>query len=147
MNPFKMPPFWFLLATLSQFGIAWASALPAYSLFRVAAGYGLIVVGVALVLGTWVSFRKWQTPICPFTEPTHLITDGLFRYSRNPLYLGEVVMLIGLSALHGNWATLIPVLVFFVVIQIVFVRPEEKTLLAEYGDSFEDYRKKVRAWI
>lgn len=142
-----MPPFWFLLATLAQFGIAWVSTLPAFSLLRLIGGYTLIAGGIALVLGTWVSFRKWQTPICPFTEPTHLITDGLFRYSRNPLYLGEVVLLLGLSALHGNWATLLPIPVFIVILQYGFIRYEECTLQQHDSDAFKDYRSRVRMWL
>ena len=147
MNPLKMPPFWFLLATLSQFGIAWASSLASFSGARMVVGYALILVGAGLVLGTCVSFRKWKTPICPFTEPTHLITDGLFRYSRNPLYLGEVVMLLGLSALHGSWATLMPIPLFIAVLSFVFIRSEERSLADHYGEKFIQYRESVRMWI
>lgn len=142
-----MPPFWFLLATLAQFSIAWVSPLAAFSLLRASLGYALIVAGLSLVLGAWASFRKWQTPICPFTEPNHLITDGLFRYSRNPLYLGEVVMLLGLSALHGSLATMIPIAGFIVIVLYVFIRPEERTLEQHYGDAFTSYRNHVRMWI
>ena len=147
MNPFKLPPFWFLLATVGQFGIAWYSKVPAYSGVRIVLGYIMIGIGVVLVLATWRAFRKWETPICPFNEPNHMITDGPFLISRNPLYLGEVVMLVGLAFLHGVWQAFVTVPLFILVIEWIFIRHEEATLRAKYGAEFKAYALKVRKWI
>ncbi|NBB78495.1 MAG: DUF1295 domain-containing protein, partial [Verrucomicrobia bacterium] len=129
----RLPPFWFLLAVLAQFILAWhapgAAAPPPLSLV----GWLLLLGGIALVLATAERFRKWRTPITPFNEPKHCITDGVFRYSRNPLYLGEVVMLLGLAALLGTWQALLPIPVFAALIHLRFIRPEEQFLRRHFG--------------
>lgn len=147
MNSFKAPPFWFLLATLAQFGIAWYARMPPYSEARSILGYIIIGFGVVLVLTTRRSFRNWKTPICPFGEPKRMIKDGPFYFSRNPLYLGEVVMLVGFAFLHGAWQTFIPVPILVLVIDLIFIRQKERVLREKYGDAFETYAANVRKWI
>ncbi|MFP4261504.1 MAG: hypothetical protein ACLFS1_10540, partial [Opitutales bacterium] len=84
----RLPPFWFLLAVLAQFALAWHAPGSATSLPLSLPGWLLLLGGIALVLAAAGRFGKWRTPITPFKEPKHCITDGVFRYSRNPLYLG-----------------------------------------------------------
>lgn len=67
--------------------------------------------------------------------------------SRNPLYLAEVIMLVGLAFLHGAWQTFIPVPLFVLVIEWIFIRSEEAKLKAKYGEAWEAYSAKVRKWI
>ncbi|WP_309397770.1 methyltransferase family protein [Cerasicoccus maritimus] len=147
MNPLKLPPFWFLLAVLAQFGIGWLADGGADGWAWYAAGYALLAVGMFLVLGAWMSFRIHDTPICPFKQPTHLITDGVFRISRNPIYLGQVIMLLGLASLHGAWLTLLPIPLLIVILHFGFIRPEERILAQQCGPEFTAYRQRVRAWL
>jgi len=143
----RLPPFWFFLAVLAQFALAWhgpAGKVPfAFSLL----GWLLLIGGIGLVLAAARRFRKWRTPIKPFQQPKHCITDGVFRYSRNPLYLGEVVMLLGLAALLGTWLALLPIPLFMAVIQLNFIQPEERLLQEHFGRAYQTYRHRVRRWV
>lgn len=143
----RLPPFWFLLAVLTQFTLAWWSPTSVVTPLLNLVGWLLLLGGIALVLAAAERFRKWRTPIKPYQEPTHCITDGVFRYSRNPLYLGEVVMLLGLAALLGSWEALWPIPVFIAVIQWRFIRPEEQLLQKRFDTSYTSYRGRVRRWL
>ena len=143
----RLPPFWFLLAVLAQFAIAWHAPVVTAPLVLSLLGWLLLAGGIALVLAAAQRFQKWRTPIKPFQEPKHCITDGVFRYSRNPLYLGEVIMLLGLAALLGTWLALLPIPIFAAVIQRVFILPEERLLQAHFGSAYQSYRRRVRRWV
>ncbi|WP_309383584.1 methyltransferase family protein [Cerasicoccus frondis] len=147
MNPLKLPPFWFLLAVAAQFGLNWFTPQNASGWGWYAVGYLLLALGMFLVLGAWMSFRIHDTPICPFKQPTHLITDGVFRFSRNPIYLGQAFMLLGLAALHGAWVTLLPIPLLIAILHVGFIRPEERILSQQCGAEFATYRSRVRAWL
>lgn len=143
----RLPPFWFLLAVLAQFALAWDATVAAATLPFKLIGYALLIAGIALVLAAAQRFRKWRTPITPFRRPEHCITDGVFRYSRNPLYLGEVLMLLGLAALLGTARTLWPIPFFIAVIQLRFILPEERLLDKAFGETYRRYRRRVRRWV
>jgi protein-S-isoprenylcysteine O-methyltransferase Ste14 len=143
----RLPPFWFLLAVLAQFALAWHGPAGSVSVGLSLLGWLLLIGGIALVLTAAQRFQKWRTPIKPFQQPEHCITDGIFRYSRNPLYLGEVIMLLGLAALLGTWLALLPIPVFMAVIQLVFIQPEERLLQEHFGSAYQSYRHRVRRWV
>jgi len=143
----RLPPFWFLLAVLAQFALAWQAGATDTPLLLNLLGTALLFVGIALVLAAAQRFRKWRTPILPFRQPTHCITDGVFRYSRNPLYLGEVLMLLGLASLLGTGWALLPVPVFVAAIQVVFILPEERILRKKFGGQFQEYCHRTRRWV
>lgn len=143
----RLPPFWFLLAVLAQFALAWQAPTYDTPLALALLGYALLFGGIALLLAAAQRFHKWRTPIKPFQQPNHCITDGVFRYSRNPLYLGEVLMLLGLAALLGNWTALLPVPVFVSVIQWCFILPEEQILRQQFEGVYRRYQRRVRRWI
>ncbi len=147
MKLLKLPPFWFLLAVLAQFALTWNAPAAGAVGPLLTAGYGLVLGGIVLVLAAWLEFRRNETPICPFRQPSHLLTGGVFRLSRNPVYLGEVVMLLGLALLHGAWIAVLPVVFLVPVLHLIFVRPEERILRQTFGEAFETYRRRVRAWI
>jgi len=143
----RLPPFWFLLAVLAQFALAWQASVTRTPFALDLLGYALLFGGIALVLAAAGRFRKWRTPIKPFQEPAHCITDGVFRYSRNPLYFGEVCMLLGLAALLGTAWALLPVPLFAAVIQWRFILPEERILEEQFGATYRRYQRRVRRWV
>lgn len=143
----RLPPFWFLLAVLAQFALAWKAGATETPIILILLGSALLLGGIALVLAAAQRFRKWRTPILPFQQPTHCITDGVFRHSRNPLYLGEVLMLLGLAALLGTGWALLPVPVFVAAIQVIFILPEERILREIFGARFEWYCQRTRRWV
>jgi len=147
MNPLRLPPFWFLLAVGAQFALAWTERPPAENAWRVGAGAAVVALGAAAVLGAFASFVRAGTPVRPFARPERLITSGLFRFSRNPLYLGEAIMLVGLAWMLGSWGAACVAPVFAALVHALFVRPEERLLRDRFGEAFERYRRRVRPWV
>ena len=109
-------------------------------------GVPLAAAGVLLHAWAWRHFRRRGTPLDTLAEPPALVTDGPFRLSRNPMYLGGVVILSGLAALY---ATATPWLVppaFLGVASRAFVRPEERLLALRFGGAWDAYRGRVGRW-
>jgi protein-S-isoprenylcysteine O-methyltransferase Ste14 len=110
---------------------------------------GLLAVAVFLSLDyrAMVVFRKNETGIAPWHPATALVTEGPYRRTRNPMYLGMAALYAGIALGFGLlWAlALLPVVI--VVIDRVVVRREEAYLEDKYGDAYRDYRNRVRRWI
>ncbi len=92
-------------------------------------------------------FRRAKTGIVPFSKSTTLVTTGIYRYTRNPMYLGMVVFLAGLAVKLGSLGAWIPIPAFIAIVQQQFIRNEEIFLTAIYGDAFRIYQEKVRRWL
>lgn len=108
---------------------------------------GLLVPGVVLVSWSLVALVRAGTTTEHSKPTTQLVTTGPFRFSRNPVYLGIVAILIGLSLDWGNPYLLVISLAFPLVLQRWTVRPEEAYLEREFGEDFRQYRSSVRRWI
>lgn len=110
-------------------------------------GAGLMALGVLLVLLSAGLFRLRQTTLNPFGEPATVVQDGFYRFSRNPMYLGMLLVLAGEVVWLGNFLTCIFVPVFAVVMSRYHIRREEQNLDARFGEAYRAYRKRVRRWI
>lgn len=110
-------------------------------------GAPLVVAGVALAVLADREFKKARTPVRPFELSTTLVTVGPYRYSRNPMYLGMLVVLLGLFLLLGTLTPVLVIPVFFWLIETHFVQPEEKMLEIQFGDAYLDYKRQVRRWL
>ena len=106
-----------------------------------------LVLGSALNLIVDHAFKRYQTTVKPFQESSALITDGVYQFSRHPMYLGFVLILFGLSLLLGSISPYIVVMVFAILMDVVFIRVEERMLEAKFGDAWKAYKSKVRRWI
>jgi protein-S-isoprenylcysteine O-methyltransferase Ste14 len=103
--------------------------------------------GVILNLLADSSFKKARTTVKPFEISTALITTGVFQISRHPMYLGMVLILIGLAVFMGTITPFIIIAIFAVLMEMVFVRTEEKMLAQKFGPAWNIYRDKVRKWF
>ena len=92
-------------------------------------------------------FKKAGTGIMPFDEATTLVTDGFYRYTRNPMYVGMFLMLAGVAFLMGSIGAALPVLLFILIIRNNFVMGEERFLEASFGQQYIDYKSTVRRWF
>lgn len=92
-------------------------------------------------------FKKYETPIRPFETSTYLIKDGLYRYSRNPIYLSMIIVLFGGAILLGSITPFFVIPVFILFIQKVFVEKEEKFLANIFGDEYIKYKKDIKRWV
>lgn len=111
------------------------------------AGIALVLAGLFFCGAGALRIVRKRTTLEPFGEPARLITSGVFRYSRHPIYLGFALALVGVWLLLGVLSAGIPVLAFVVVVDRLFVRFEEKTLARKFGPDYEEYCRKTRRWI
>jgi len=106
-----------------------------------------VAVGIALALAAGLSLKNHRTTLKPLKKPKALVTTGVFRISRHPLYLGFVLILLGAVVLVGSATPYAVVLVFAALLDAVFVRFEEKRLEEIFGDAWRTYRMNVRRWL
>ena len=110
-------------------------------------GIALMVSGVATAFSVAARFRHSDSQINTFKTPRNLQTDGLFARSRNPIYLGMLVFLVGLAVLLKAASVWIGPLVFFLIANTWYIPVEEKNAAETFGDAYLDYKKRVRRWF
>lgn len=143
-----LPPVYFLFALIAMILLALYAPVShlIYVPLRVFGGL-LIITGFALTAGGAYTFKLAGTPVKPFEQPVRLVQDKLYRYSRNPMYLGMMIMLTGTWIMLGKLSPVIVIPVFFVIIQEGFIKYEEKFLEDRFGDEYLDYKDRVYRWI
>ena len=110
-------------------------------------GLALILIGGALAACALRQFASRKTTPQPFGVSAALVTDGVFRLSRNPMYLGILMAVAGVAALLGSAAPWLVAAGLGCALDLVFVRPEERRLDERFGDAFRRYRSRVRRWL
>lgn len=110
-------------------------------------GWLLVVAGVGLMIWASVHFHHAQTSINPFGQPGALITTGPFRHSRNPIYLGDTIVLTGLCLAWQTLPALILVPVFVRLIERRFILREEARLTASFPAGFAEYHRQTPRWL
>jgi protein-S-isoprenylcysteine O-methyltransferase Ste14 len=142
------PPHYFLLALLSMVALRrfLPYPLPVPPPFHLLA-IPILIAGLVLIVAPAAEFHRRQTAIDPFGEASVLVTDGWFRYSRNPIYLGMVIVLLATVLALRAWAPVVVVPIFVAVIQTRFIRMEERFLTQKFGESYRQYCSRVRRWI
>jgi protein-S-isoprenylcysteine O-methyltransferase Ste14 len=106
-----------------------------------------LLIGVALNIIADRDFKRYQTTVRPYEESATLLTEGVYRYSRHPMYLGFVLILLGISLLLGSISPYVVVLIFAILMEIVFIRVEEEMLSETFQEEWRQYKSKVRKWI
>jgi protein-S-isoprenylcysteine O-methyltransferase Ste14 len=105
------------------------------------------VAGFGIMMGGWGMFRRVGTDIRPTGTASTLVTNGIYGYTRNPMYLGMFVILVSLAVALGSLAFYIAALVFFLIINSVFCPYEEAGLREIFGEDYTDYTTRVRRWL
>ena len=94
-----------------------------------------------------LAFKKFNQPSAPGKPTTTIVTTGVFRYSRNPLYMGLALVLSGLGlATNILWLIILTAPMAF-MIQSVLIVPEEEYLFEKFGRTYKDYMSRVRRWL
>ncbi len=147
-NQKVMPTTYFIILLLATVGINLLYP-PVKTLYSPLMTVGLLLIVLGIVLNLWTDnfFKKAQTTVKPFDAPKVLLTSGPFRISRNPMYLGMALMLFGVSAFFGSIITLAFPIFFIVLIEVMFVRFEEKNLQRIFSSEYDEYKNKIRKWI
>ena len=112
---------------------------------------GLVIVGASILLDVWslllfFSVKTTPNPMNP-DNTRHLVTTGLYRISRNPMYLGLLVMLTGWALYLGSVSPLSALPLFVWILTRQQIEPEEMILADKFGQQYEDYKRRVRRWI
>jgi len=107
----------------------------------------LLALGIGVSVTAATSFRRAGTPVIPFERSTVVVTGGLFRVTRNPMYLGMVIGLSGAAILFGTLSAFFPIPVFVWIIQARFIRGEERFLEELFGEQYVAYKRSVRRWL
>lgn len=143
-----LPPTLFLLSLLAMAILAWLAPVLRVLVFPFNL-IGLAPLAAGLAMAIWGSrrFRRAGTEIRTFDAPTRLVTDGLFRVTRNPMYLGFVVALVGVWALFGSLGPGFVVVGFVAINQRVYVPFEERAMRASFGSAYEAYCATTRRWL
>ncbi|MEO0997226.1 MAG: isoprenylcysteine carboxylmethyltransferase family protein [Pseudomonadota bacterium] len=143
-----LPPVWLLFAIVLAVGLdrllplADFPGLPAYL-----AGGAAVALGLAMIVVPAGAFARAGTEIVPFRPSTTLVTGGFYKLTRNPMYLGMVLVLAGIGLLLGSAGALLPLPLFAVIIDRRFIAGEEQMLQATFGNEYRDYCQTVRRWL
>jgi protein-S-isoprenylcysteine O-methyltransferase Ste14 len=107
-----------------------------------------LIVGTLLILAAEYSFiKEGRATGAPGNPPVHLVTTGVYRWVRNPIYLGVVLLLFGIAFFHGSPGMLVVALLFLPVIHMVVVRVEEPRTERRFGAAYTRYKQNVPRWL
>jgi len=110
---------------------------------------GIVVffAGAWLAIAARRQFVKNETPV-PFSDTTNLLhTNGIYRFTRNPMYLGITVGLLGVALIFSSYLNFLFPLLFLVWMDRLYIPREEQALQNQFGDQYAEFRKRVRRWI
>jgi len=147
-RPLLLPPVVLLFSVLLCFALShWLPIAEFGSFAGRIIGATTIAAALAMVFYCALEFRSRQTTIIPFQESAALITGGLYRFSRNPIYLGMAALLAGIAILLGSASPWIVPPLFMAIITIRFIQKEEASLTETFGDEYLEYTQRVRRWL
>ena len=143
------PPIWTLIYVLVAAAISWSLGWPT-PLALPLAPLGIALVAVAWIPPVWaiVLFRRAGAEINP-TSPANrrLITSGPYHYTRNPMYLGLVILSLGIAFWVGAWPMFIAPIAVFATANWVHIPFEEGKMRRQFGATYESYVRRVRRWL
>lgn len=112
-----------------------------------AAGIILVLVAVAMIALAFQALKRASTTVRPDRPAEHLVTDGPFALTRNPLYLADTIALIGIGLIAGSaWFLILAIIAAFATQKLAIER-EERHLDTRFGKKYRDYCRRVRRWI
>ena len=149
MKRIDLPPVWLALFVM----LAWVQA----QFYPMGLGFGgawadfagglLVGGGLVLMALAFAEFRKHRTTLIPHNTPSALVQSGIFTRTRNPIYLGDALVLAGLILRFDAVLSLPLIPIFVWVIERRFILPEEARMRREFKAVFAKYERKVRRWI
>jgi protein-S-isoprenylcysteine O-methyltransferase Ste14 len=109
----------------------------------------LALLGALVALAGVVAFRRHETTVNPFTpeQSSALVATGIYRFSRNPMYLGLLLVLAGWAVYLANWASALLLPAFVAYMNRFQIQPEERALAERFGSQFLNYAQSVRRWL
>ncbi|MFN7961729.1 MAG: isoprenylcysteine carboxylmethyltransferase family protein [Thermoanaerobaculia bacterium] len=147
-RPRLLPPHYFALAVISMWVLH--RLIPGPRLIRNHWNwFGLVPIILGGVLSAYSAdlFDRVETGVIPFSDATTLVVRGPFRFSRNPMYLGMLIALVGISVLMATSSQWVVLPLFFGILDRLFVAREEVFLTERFGEPYGEYQRRVRRWL
>ena len=109
----------------------------------------MIISGLIIILSAIISFKKYKTTITPLnpSKATKLIVHGVYKFSRNPMYLGLLLVLFGVSTMLNPIGGLFFIPLFILYLNYFQIIPEENAMIQLFKGEFLKYKRNVRRWI
>jgi protein-S-isoprenylcysteine O-methyltransferase Ste14 len=143
-----LPPRYFMVTIILQVLIHFAFPFLRLLLFpENLIGIIFIVAGTVLNISADRAFKEANSTVKPFEESSQLMTQGVFKISRNPMYFGMFLVLIGIAAILGSLIPFILSFIFAWIMKRRFILIEEKMLLEKFGNEWLFYKNDVRRWV
>lgn len=143
-----IPPVLFVICIVVMVGLWLVFPIIQFVTFPISlVGILPLVAGLGIAKRGSDIFEKTGTNIETFDDPDILVTDGLYRISRNPMYLGFLVALLGVAIVLGNFSSILVVIGFFVITDRWYINFEEEVMAKKFGDQYEEYKAKTRRWL
>lgn len=145
----KFPPplicLGFILTT-GAIQYSWPLSLPSSFEFTII-GIVVILAGLAIIFSASRTFKKADTRIEPWKPTSKIVSQGVFAYSRNPIYVAFCLASIGIGFVAGSVWVLMSFVPTAITIYFVAIKKEEAYLERKFGDEYLSYKKNVRRWL
>ena len=141
------PPHYLLILSLCMLVTWYFGESSPQNLSLILIGLGFIGLGFLLAFNSIARFVRAKTGVVPFSESTALITEGFYKYTRNPMYVGMNSFLLGLMLILKNPLNIFFLIIFFFVVRNMFVLKEEVQMEETFGEDYLTYKRKVRRWL
>lgn len=145
---FLTPPIIFLLSLVIALVVSYF--LPIYRVNSVGyqkLGWFLVLVGIILDFWAIQEFRKARTPLIPNQKPMALVKSGPYTHSRNAIYLGYVLILVGFAIVVQSVTAFVGPIILFLALNFFTIPNEEKVLSDEFGAEYYTYKERVKRWF
>jgi protein-S-isoprenylcysteine O-methyltransferase Ste14 len=144
------PPLIYLIVLIAGFAAEPLAGLRTFGIGRwplIGAGMVLVAAGVAVASAAIALFGRVGTERKPWRTTTAIVTDGPYRFTRNPTYVGLTLIYAGLALAFDGPVALILLPVVVVIIRVYVIAREERYLAAKFGEAYLDYKRRVRRWL
>ena len=103
--------------------------------------------GLFLMIWARTIFKKQETPVRHSEVPTKFVTEGPYRVTRNPMYVGAITLLCGMAVFVGTWPFMLLPLFLFLILDRIYIPWEEETMLRLFGEEYQKYLEETRRWL
>ena len=146
----RLPPVLFLLVIIvASTGQAWFPLplrVPSFSI-GMTAGLIIVIAAVAIAGGGLAEMKRHRTTVEPWQRPSRLVTRGVFAFTRNPLYLSLLLILLGIAVMTDSGWFVVAAATLGIILDRAVIRSEERVLGEIFGNQYINYKRSVRRWL
>lgn len=149
MKSFKIPPPLLVIILTSLVYFSSTKLELIYLPYRQMISTLILIIGLIIIISPVANFIKSKTTVNPvkFENVNRLVTTGVYKYSRNPMYLGMIMIIISTTVYYLNFVSVFSPLIFYIWINKFQISREEIFLEDKFGDDYLKYKSKTRRWI